>query len=95
MENQEFSGKVAIITGATSGIGRATAQKLASGGAKIIAVGRNETALQSLQNDSQTFNSNNLKVVKADVSNEADAQNIVSHTIEAFGAIDILVNAAG
>ncbi|MBC7798087.1 MAG: SDR family oxidoreductase, partial [Pyrinomonadaceae bacterium] len=65
------------------------------GGAKIIAVGRNETALQSFQNDSQTFNSNNLKVVKADVSNETDAQNIVAQTIETFGAIDILVNAAG
>lgn len=90
----EFSGKTAIVTGATSGIGRATALKFAAAGAAVAAVGRNETALNELQTEIEKTGGA-VKIIRADVTLEKDVQKIVDETVAAFGNADVLVNAAG
>ncbi len=84
--------KVAIITGASSGIGRATALLFAKKGAKVIAVGRNEKELNALRDEVQE---RELKVQLADVREITQVEKLVNDTAEAFGKIDVLVNAAG
>ena len=86
--------KVAIITGASSGIGRATAQLFAKKGSKVIAVGRNEKELNALRDELQERDGF-LKVQLADVREITQVEKLVNDTAEAFGKIDILVNAAG
>lgn len=91
-----FHGKVAIITGASSGIGAATAELLASKGAQLVLTGRNETNLQSIAASckSQPGAPEPLTIV-ADVTNPADAQRIITVTIEKFDRLDVLINSAG
>lgn len=89
-----LTGKVAIVTGATSGIGRATASLFASNGASVVAVGRNETELTGLR-DEQRDGIGTIKAHLADVTELSQVDRLVSETIDTFGKIDILVNAAG
>lgn len=81
--------KVVIITGASSGIGRATAHLFAKKGSKVIAVGRNEKELNALRDDVE------IKVQLADVREVTQVEKLVTDTAESFGKIDVLVNAAG
>ncbi len=90
----DLEGKVAIVTGATSGIGRATANVFAEAGAAVVAVGRNESALAELSAEMRA-NGKEVLIVRADVTDGADALRIIEETIERYGAIDVLVNAAG
>ncbi len=90
----ELTGKTAIITGATSGIGRATALKLAAAGAKTVAVGRNESALAEIKYEIET-SGGTVRTFRADVTIESDLQKLVAETVATFNQIDILVNAAG
>lgn len=90
----EFAKKVVLVTGATSGIGRATAVRFAAAGAGIAAVGRNPEALTKLAEELGPIGGKTL-ALPADLSLEADARRIVSQTVEHFGGIDVLVNAAG
>ncbi len=90
----EMNGKVALITGATSGIGRAAAQMFAAAGARVAAVGRKEDALKQLAAEIEAGGGEAL-TINADVTAEADVNRIVRETIERFGALDALVNAAG
>ncbi len=90
----ELNGKVAIITGATSGIGRATALKFAEAGANVAVVGRKKDALQHLQEELKELKVKGL-TIQADITREADARLIVAETIQKFGGLDILVNSAG
>lgn len=85
--------KVAIVTGASSGIGRATANLFASNGAKVVAVGRNETELNQLRDGDRDGGS--IKVHLADVTELSQVDRLVSETVSGLGKIDILVNAAG
>lgn len=89
-----LTGKVAIVTGATSGIGRATASLFASNGATVVAVGRNETELTGLR-DAQRGGTGSIKPHLADVTELSQVDRLVSETMDTFGKIDILVNAAG
>ncbi|HEX8396913.1 MAG TPA: glucose 1-dehydrogenase [Pyrinomonadaceae bacterium] len=91
---EELKEKTAIVTGATSGIGRAVAVKFAAAGARVAAVGRNPENLDALQNEIEQTGGI-VKTIRADVTNESDAQKIVETTVENFGQIDILINAAG
>ncbi|KAM3965737.1 glucose 1-dehydrogenase-like [Aphomia sociella] len=89
-----FTGKVVLVTGASSGIGAATAIKFASEGAKVVIVGRNEKKLQDVSNQCKERGSEPLIVV-ANLTKDNDVQKVVSTTISSFGKLDVLVNNAG
>ena len=86
--------KVAIVTGASSGIGRAAARLFAESGYTTVAVGRNEKELSAL---SQTIKSKKglVKIHLADVTEHSQLDRIASEAIANFGRIDVLVNSAG
>jgi len=92
--DKEFSKKTLLITGATSGIGKATALRFAREGASIAAIGRNEAALVELKKELDSFGIRSL-TIRADLSLETEAAMTVSKTVEHFDGIDVLVNAAG
>lgn len=92
--DQEFANKILLITGATSGIGKATALRFAQAGAGIAAVGRNEATLLELQKE-LAAQSGQFLAIRADLSLEEESATAVSKTVEHFGGIDVLVNAAG
>jgi NAD(P)-dependent dehydrogenase (short-subunit alcohol dehydrogenase family) len=89
-----FNGKVAIVTGASSGIGRATALKLARAGASVLAVGRDAEALNATRSQIAS-REHTIELAIADVTEEAAPERIVSQAVERLGGIDVLVNAAG
>jgi NAD(P)-dependent dehydrogenase (short-subunit alcohol dehydrogenase family) len=91
---KELEGKVAIVTGATSGIGRATALRFAEAGARLGLVGRNAQALNVIAGEIRDAGSEAL-VIRADVTVQPIARRIVTQTVEEFGGLDVLVNAAG
>lgn len=87
-----FLGKVVLITGSSSGIGTATAHRLAKQGALLALSGRNVDNLKAVAKDvgeDKTF------IVPGDVTKEADTENILKKTIEKYGKLDVLVNNAG
>ncbi len=90
----QLSNKIALITGATSGIGRATALAFAAEGAKVVVAGRresegNQVVAEIIANGGEAI------FVQTDVSIEAQAENAVNQTVEKFGRLDILFNNAG
>jgi NAD(P)-dependent dehydrogenase (short-subunit alcohol dehydrogenase family) len=87
-------GKIAIITGASRGIGRAIALRLAQNGARILLVARNEGALASVAEEISSVGGT-PKAWAADLREVAAPAAAVSAAIEAFGALDIVVNNAG
>ncbi len=89
-----LSDKVAIVTGASRGIGRVIALALASQGAKVVASARNAEALAELTVEIKSQGGDALGVV-GDVAVEGDANNLVKQAVEAFGQVDIFVNNAG
>jgi NAD(P)-dependent dehydrogenase (short-subunit alcohol dehydrogenase family) len=91
---KELTNKVLLITGATSGIGKATALRFAQAGANIAAVGRDQAALLELQNQVESGGAK-LLAVPADLSREGQTEGVVAKTVERFGGIDVLVNSAG
>ena len=92
--NKEFASKIVLITGATSGIGKATALRFAQDGAHIAAVGRSEAALAELRKQVDGKGAHCL-AIQGDLSKDKEAELAVSKTVEHFGGIDVLVNAAG
>lgn len=86
--------KVAIITGATSGIGRASAVKFARKDYRVVAVGRNQTELDLLR-DEISSDCGVVKTEIADLSDVLHIEKLVANVIEEFGRIDVLVNSAG
>jgi len=86
--------KVVIITGASSGIGMASAYEFAAQGAKIVLAARNLDKLIAIENDMKSKGIDVLSV-KTDVSIEQDCESMINSTIERFGRIDVLVNNAG
>jgi NAD(P)-dependent dehydrogenase (short-subunit alcohol dehydrogenase family) len=91
---KEFAGRIVLITGATSGIGKATALRFAKAGANVAAVGRDQEALFELQKQVELEGVEFLEIA-TDLSGESEPDKVVAKTIERFGGIDVLVNAAG
>ncbi|CAN5427249.1 3-oxoacyl-[acyl-carrier-protein] reductase [soil metagenome] len=89
-----MQGKVVIVTGASSGIGRAAALLFANKGATVVAVGRNETELTALAKK-VTSKNGAVKPMLADVTELTQLERIVTETIHNYGQIDVLVNSAG
>ena len=89
-----IKGKTIIITGASSGIGEATAKKLSQEGANVVLSARREDRLNSLK-DEIVKNGGMALVVPADVTNKEDFKKVVSSTLEEFGSIDGIINNAG
>ncbi len=86
--------KVVIITGASSGIGRALAFAFARRAARIVLVARREDRLETVRREIEPYTSDVL-VLPADVTDERQLGNVINRTLERFGRIDILVNNAG
>lgn len=84
--------KVVVITGASSGIGKALAEKYAAEGWKLVAAARREELLQEF---SVRFSGTEVLAVKTDVTREADCQNLIDKAVKRFGRIDVLINNAG
>ncbi len=89
-----MNNKVVIITGASSGIGKALAEEYAKNGSSIVIAARNEEKLHNLKNE---LNDKPCEVlaVKTDVSQENECKNLIKKAIEKFGKIDVLINNAG
>ncbi|XUW99793.1 MAG: SDR family oxidoreductase [Dehalogenimonas sp.] len=90
----KLKGKVAIVTGASSGMGRAISRLFAEEGAKVIAADINEEALNGVVAEIRAAGGTALPVV-ANVAKEQDIQNMVESAVKHFGTLDILVNNAG
>src|SRR5215211_4346582 len=94
MNQKEFAGKVAFVTGATSGIGQACAMAFAGAGAKVVCIGRKEDALGELEQNIRETGSETLPI-RADLAREGEAERAVQHAVGSFGGLDVLFNAAG
>lgn len=90
----DIQNRVVIVTGASAGIGRATAIALAEAGAHVVISARRKDRLESLRAQMMTLPVQML-VVAGDVRDEAFCKQLVSKTIERFGRVDILINNAG
>ena len=86
--------KNVVITGASSGIGRATAKSFARKGANIVIASRNLKKLEELKEELETFKVNIL-VIETDVRRLKDCRNLLSKSAEELGGIDIIINNAG
>ncbi|GAA3510826.1 SDR family oxidoreductase [Aquimarina addita] len=86
--------RVIVITGASSGIGEATAKKIAKEGAKVVLMARSEDKLVTLKNEIEKDGGKAL-VVAGDVTKKKDFENVVEKTVDTFGKVDGLVNNAG
>jgi NAD(P)-dependent dehydrogenase (short-subunit alcohol dehydrogenase family) len=85
--------KVALVTGGSSGIGLAIAERFLKEGAKVIITGRSKQRCDGVQQQLKGLGA--IDSVVGDVSKWSDVQNMVEHTVNHFGSIDILVNNAG
>jgi NAD(P)-dependent dehydrogenase (short-subunit alcohol dehydrogenase family) len=89
-----LKGKIAVVTGAGKGIGKAVALHLAKEGCDLVITSRTQSDLDRLSREIGELGRRSL-AVKADVSNERDVADLFSRTAETFGRVDILVNNAG
>jgi NAD(P)-dependent dehydrogenase (short-subunit alcohol dehydrogenase family) len=90
----DVSGKVALITGATGGFGRAAAKGLAAAGAKVMATARTVSALEQLVKEIRG-EGGQAAFSPGDPVNHEDVKRVIKNTVDTFGGIDILVTAAG
>jgi NAD(P)-dependent dehydrogenase (short-subunit alcohol dehydrogenase family) len=89
----KMKGKVAIVTGAGGGVGRAISKRLVSEGCKVVLLGRDRTKLQKAA--SEVGDKKSTMTVMADITKEAEVLSAMEQTISSFDKVDILVNNAG
>ena len=89
----DLTGRVAVVTGATRGLGEGFASALSAAGASVVVVGRDEEAgaavVAGLRDEGEAV------FVRADVTSRADVERMLAETLDAFGRVDVLVNNAG
>lgn len=90
-----LTGQVAIVTGASSGIGAATCHGLAAEGSNVVLAARSGDRLAALADDLEREYGVETLVVPTDVRDEAAVEALIDETVESFGGIDVLVNNAG
>ena len=93
-QNNSYKGKVVLITGATSGIGEATARTFADNGARVFFCGRRQELGESVQSDIRE-SGGDATFMRADVREEQQVQDFVEACVETYGQIDIAFNNAG
>ncbi len=92
----DIKGKVVIVTGASSGIGEATARAFGREGAKVVLAARRVDKLQSIAQEISAMGTGaETLVAQTDLSKLADIREMIAHTLKKFGRIDVLVNNAG
>ncbi len=91
----DLNGKVVVITGASSGIGRSLTVKFVEKGAAVVMASRSKEKLEGLSRQLSESSYNNHIVCATDVTKKEQVQNLVDTTMEKFGKVDILVNCAG
>src|ERR1700761_5189661 len=89
------SGKVAIVTGAGRGLGRAMALGLLDAGASVLGVGTDASALADLRQAAGAQAAQRLAIEQSDITSEGSAQGLVRGAVARFGRLDILINNAG
>jgi NADP-dependent 3-hydroxy acid dehydrogenase YdfG len=89
---QEIKDKVVVITGASSGLGEATARRLAQEGAKLVLGARRLERLESLAGE---LSLGDEAVVRTDVTDREQVENLVKHAVDSFGRVDAIINNAG
>src|SRR5213595_4249633 len=94
MNNRTFSNKVALVTGGTSGIGKATAIEFARAGAKVVLSGRREKEGANVVAEIQQLGGA-AAFIRADVAKDADVKAMVDFTVATYGRLDIAFNNAG
>src|SRR5262245_21902009 len=87
----QLDGKVAIVTGATSGIGERIAEVFLQEGARVVAAGRREAEGQRLAAQGGPM----MSFIRTDVTNESSVKKMVDHAVSKFGRLDCVVNNAG
>src|SRR5260370_7328870 len=91
----DLRGKVAMVTGASSGIGEAIAQELVQRGARVALFARRENRLEEVEQRLAGNGSDETLIVAGDVSKAEDVQNLVNQTVQRWGKIDIVIANAG
>jgi len=94
MDTDQLAGKVAVVTGASRGIGRAIAIMLAGNGVNVALAARTEPDLLSTR-EQITSGGGNAVAVSTDITREPDVKRLVKTTVDTFGRLDIVVNNAG
>ena len=94
LERFSLKDKVALVTGAGTGIGRGIAIAMAESGARVVLAGRTRSSLEETANDIRSFGGETL-IVEADISKRNDREALVASTLEKWKQVDILVNNAG
>ena len=93
--NLDLDGKIALVTGASRGLGFAAAQVLSEEGCKVAINGRNQVSIENSAERIQTVTHNNVAGIPGDVTQPVDIERIVAVTVERFGGLDILITNAG
>jgi NAD(P)-dependent dehydrogenase (short-subunit alcohol dehydrogenase family) len=94
MSRFDLTGRTAVVTGATRGLGRAFARALAEAGADIVAVGRDEVAAAEVEQELAEVGWRS-QIVIADVTSRSEVERVLAAAVDQFGAVDVLVNNAG
>ncbi|HEX3245462.1 MAG TPA: SDR family oxidoreductase [Chloroflexota bacterium] len=91
----ELQGKVAVITGASEGIGKATSRMLASEGAHVVMCARRQDLLESVADSIREQTGGSVLAVAGDVRRGEDVERLINQAVEKFGGLNILINNAG
>ena len=91
----DFRGRTVVITGGSRGLGLLIARELAAEGARLVLAARNKDELDRARQDLESRGATDIMTVVCDVGVRADAEQLINHVAQRFGAIDVLINNAG